>query len=657
MSLKILDYGNPKPFRNTIGKPRQLAWPVNAFRVTLPKPSAHGSGGGLNPFEHVVLKVLDAGGIGDAREAKAIAAATCIPHDLVQDVLLRLQDKGFIDEYHEIVAESRDRWERKADEERKPSAFVTALVFRELASGKILPFVHILDDQHPLKKNEEEEFKFKQIWEGKANKANKANRNTPPTPKEIISALRQMKKRSELFGDGKHLPPVKQITITEKPELYYLNCPIAIQKSDGEFRIADPFGNGFSLPLETSFRELLETDVKLSDWFIEWKNNLHTPRQSKKEDNRPKEPFENDVCQARYPQLVANLRIGRSVEKIYASLEWALFYHCNAASVNTVVSRLRLLNVTQQQQEFKTAAAALGLDIPKYDLASVPEGKLIDFLSGKAEMTTVLAIAILQSQEALKRVAVKFPNFLSRLKEIKCARDETQHGKRKKRENDELLPVEAIMREVIHILLPEITFSDTPKNAEDKDAAADARLDARTSIQGEFGFRLFNKMDENLQERLIAAERFFLSCKDGDDAQSFVSDLYAATQTAFRPHLTGARLPLLRESELIDSAAEKAAVAGLGELQETLRTVGRKKLKKTLQGNDQTLGACVVAFLLISDEETLQSIADAQPAFLADIAELIVKRGHGNTALPLAKDKITTLRSHTYTTIKTLLEK
>jgi hypothetical protein len=651
MSLKILDYGNPKPFRNTIGKPCQLAWPVNAFRVTLPKPSADGDGGGLNPFEHVVLEVLDAGGIGDAREATAIAAATCIPHDLVQDVLLRLQDKGFIDKYHEIVAESRDRWERKADEELKPSAFVTALAFRELASGKILPFVHIHDDQHPLKKNEEEEFKFKRIWE------DKSNRNNPPSPKDIISALRQMKKRSELFGEEKHLPPIRQITITEKPELYYLNCPIAIQKSDEEFRIADPFGNGFSLPLEMTFRKLWETDDKLEKWFMEWKQSLRVPQQSKKDDNRPKEPFENEVCQARYPELVAHLRTGRSVEKIYASLEWALFYHCNAASVNTVVSRLRLLNATQQSEELSTAAAALGFDVPKFAFAHVPDGKLDDFISGKAEMATVRAIAILQSQEPLKRIAVEFPNFLLRIKELKCARDETQHGKRKKRENDGPLPIEAFMREVIRILHPEITFSDTPKNAEDKDAAADARLDARTSIQGEFGFRLFNKMDENLQELLIAAERFFLSCKNGGDAQSFVSDLYAATQTAFRPHLTGILPPFLRESELITSAEKKAAVADFRELPKTFCNVRIEMLRKTLQGDDQTLGACVVAFLLITDVETLQSIAGTQPAFLADIAELIVKRGHGNTALPLAKDKITTLRSHTYTTIKTLLEK
>ena len=41
------------------------------------------------------------------------------------------------------------------------------------------------------------------------------------------------------------MPPIQQITIIAEPEFYHLDCPIAIQKSDSEFRIADPFGNGF----------------------------------------------------------------------------------------------------------------------------------------------------------------------------------------------------------------------------------------------------------------------------------------------------------------------------------------------------------------------------------------------------------------------------
>ena len=41
--LKLLDYGKPNPFSGIIGKPRKLAWPVHAYRLTLPNVSNDGN--------------------------------------------------------------------------------------------------------------------------------------------------------------------------------------------------------------------------------------------------------------------------------------------------------------------------------------------------------------------------------------------------------------------------------------------------------------------------------------------------------------------------------------------------------------------------------------------------------------------------------------
>ena len=59
--LKLLDYGKPNPFSGIIGRPRNLAWPVHVYRVTLPKVSNDGDG--LNAFERVILKLLDLFGV------------------------------------------------------------------------------------------------------------------------------------------------------------------------------------------------------------------------------------------------------------------------------------------------------------------------------------------------------------------------------------------------------------------------------------------------------------------------------------------------------------------------------------------------------------------------------------------------------------------
>jgi len=652
MSLKLLDYGRVNPFGETIGRPNRLAWPVDAYRVTLPQVSDDGDG--LNPFERVILNLLDAVG---AMGAQALADETRIPLDLVKGILLRLQDRGVIDEYHFAIERQCDNLR---DQERKKHLFVTALLFRELATGKILPFVQILDERNPLRQREEEKF-IKMI------SVNQAHKRCAPTQRDVISALRAMKRRSSAIGRDEKMPAVLQITITRSPESYHLECPIAVQKSDGEFRIADPFGTGFSLILESAFAQLLEQDTGLSEWLLKWKQSLSNPRppKSEKSDERAKEPFENDTNWQRYPKLVASLRPPqntgiRPIQKIHASIEWALFYACCRRPFEDTIKKLKFAEQTDHPELLGNAAQRVGLEPPDFGFRFVLEGKLIAFQNGQADFRTVLAIAILQAEKdeshPLRRIASSHPDLISRLLKIKTTRDEKGHGKGGADAPDTELPADSFMREIVHALLPDIIFADTPIARTDKETRADSLLDARASIQSEFGFRAFNRLGANLQDRLVHGERFWLGINDCADASTFAYDLYAALQAEFRQKLFGKLPPDVRDSEFINAAQTKTQENGLGELPDCLRTVQPLRIRQTLLGSDPTLGACVVAFLLMCDGYTLRSIADSQPTFIPDIAQVITARRHGNEPLPLPKADIAKLRKVTYSTIKTLLE-
>ena len=133
-------------------------------------------------------------------------------------------------------------------------------------------------------------------------------------------------------------------------------------------------------------------------------------------------------------------------------------------------------------------------------------------------------------------------------------------------------------------------------------------------------------------------------------------DLYAALQANFRLRLLGNLAPEITDSEFITTADKNARNSDLGDLPVCLRTVPAVKIREALQGNDPTLGSCVVAFLLMSDDDTLGAIADSQPTFINDIADVIIKRGHGNEPLRLSKADIAKLRKASYKTIKTLIE-
>jgi len=654
MSLKLLDYGRPKPFGETIGRPSRLAWPVNAYRVTLPKASDDGDG--LNPFERVILKLLDAVG---AMGARALADETRIPPDLVKGILLRLRDRALIDEHNVILKRRGDNHE---GQEEKVPVFVTALLFRELVTGKILPFLHLLDDTNPLQKKEDEDKYFRLIhWDD-------AHKKNPPAPRDVISALRAMQKRSKAFGNDDKIPAVQQITIVPQPEMHYLDCPIAIQKSDSEFRIADPFGNGFSLILESAFEQLLEQDSKLTGWLSKWKEALRNPRPPKPDDPdaRPKEPFENDTNWHRYPKLVATMRPSRNtpfrpISKIHASLEWALFYACCRRPFEDAIGKLKFTGQSEHSALLENAAQSVRLELPEFGFRPIPAGKLLDFRNHQAELGTVLAIAILQAEKdeshPLRRIASSHPDLISRLLGIKRKRDEKGHGKGGPDAPEEELPDEPFMRKTVHALLPDIGFADMSVAGSDKDARADSLLDARASIQSEFGFKAFHRLGPNLQDRLIHAERFWLSRKDGVDALVFACDLYAAVQSAFGKQLVGKLPPDVSDSEFVNVAGKKSADANLCEaLPECLRTVKTMAIRQTLQGDGQTLGSCVIAFLLMSDSDTLRVIADSQPSFMRDIENVIARRRHGNEPLPLPKEDIGELRKASYSTIKTLSE-
>ena len=649
--LRLLDYGQPNPFGGIIGRPRNLAWPVSAYRVTLPRTLSNDDG--LNPFERVILKLLDAVGVMDAR---TLADETRIPLDLVKSILLRLQDKALIDDHNAIIEQEcndSDGWEDRAP------VFGTALLFRELATGKILPFLHWLDDTNPLRKKESEEKHFRSIhW-------NDVRKKNTPTQRDVINALRAMKRRSAAFGRDEKMPAVQQIAISNLPEIYQLNCPIAIQKSDAEFRIADPFGNGFSLILEKTFEQLLEQDDKLAGWLRDWKHSLSNLR-IQKLDEKPKEPFDSEANRQCYPKLIANLRPSRnmpfrSIAQIYASIEWALFYAGYRRPFEHVITRLKFTAQAEHSALLAESAEKVGLAPPKLSFRPIREGKLIDFQSEKAELETVLAIAILQANvdesHPLRRIAASHINFIDRLLDIRNKRGEKAHGKGGTDALEKELSDDPFMREIIHKLVPEIVFSDTPVVAQDKDVRADSLLDARASIQNEFGFKIFNRLGANQQDRLVHAERFWLSCESDDDALGFVSDLYAAVQSLFGVALTGKLPPDIDDTELIKTAENKAVDAGLcKEFPGSMNRVKPSAIRQTLQGSSQTLGACVITFLLMADDDTLSALSKSHPSFVTDIANIISKRGHGNEPLPLPKDDIATLRKSAFATIKILME-
>jgi len=652
--VKLLDYGHIYPFGPIAGTKKDLAWPVTGYRITLPQTNKGESF--VNPFERLILRFIDA----DMQITEdLLAEETCLPQALVHGIIIRLQEHGYLDEHKHIAAEKKKNWEEGLSV--STDNYVTAIVFQDMLKGNLLPFIHFISENTPLKLViDDDPLKyFKRLHYDESKKY------PPPTPQDVLQALHEMKTRGKHRGEIYITPSISQINVMPQKEIFYLSCPIAIQKNDGDFRIADPFGNGYSMFLENIFSDLLEKDDNLAQWYQGWVSNLGR-NFSGSDEERTRYSFDTPELRSKYPELILNLRPGkqrafRSLAKIYASFEWTLFYFCRQFPCDAIVQMMKRMDEETMGERLLQISTQLGFNAKKF--LFVRPGKLLDYLNGKAEMPTLIGIALMLAEQTearafLRRLAEKHPNFFDRIKEIKENRDSIEHGAMKQLPDRELAD-DPLLKETILILLPDVVFEQKTAVVHSGERAFDMKVAARNSIQSCFSFGTYNRMGDVMQQRLISAEMFLgLNEKQEqfDNVMPFVCDLYAAVQIAFRPHLYEDLPPVVSDCNLISLASEKIAEAGFSALPDYFRHVNMSRIEKTLQGQDQSLGAAAVAFILVSKQEQLSTIAMNQPEFFSDIAEIAVVRGHGNEIISKTRTELLKLKKSIYTTIKTLME-
>ena len=644
-TVKMLDFGISFSGDARMAKPRKIAWPVKAYRVTLPD-STFGNQSGLNPFEELVMTFLEIEGpVSEER----LSEETCIPEDFVKGVLLRLQDKAFIDNRNAIIESA------KRDNGQK---FKSAMIFQELVEGKVLPFVYY--NQQPMTKREET---GQYCW-----KMAKGEERLFPevTPDDVLKAIKTQRRHDKAYGESSAIPAVSLIRVSPSHEYYHLDCPIGVRPSDGEFRIGNPFGSGYSLVLEGVFLRKLDEDGYLEGWLNSWRENLKQSHENEPDDCLL-QPYESKRCKSLYPRLIPNLKPNkygiRSIEKIYSSIEWALFYVNERVDSRHAIDVLQLTNPAETPLLLEDAAKAIGLEVPKRGFLRVQPYSIENYLEEVPEMPTALAICMLMAKNdeahPLRSFAETNPDAVIRLYQIKKERDIKAHGKGKGARGGTESRNDLFMRELVHALLPEVSFSvDQASQAAKADSYADARFEARSNLLSQFGYASFNtKLSSLTQDRLVDAECFWMGFSEGEDALPFVGDLYAALQSEFSRRVEPAGIRSTTDKDLADLMSTRARELGIYPLPDALSTVRPNNIRKALQGLDETtLGALIVAYILATDAETIEMILDRSKTFFRDASEIIVARGHLNEARAFSKEEVDQLREIAYRTITALVE-
>lgn len=652
--MRVLDFGQADPFEGLIGRPRDVAWPVHAFRVSMPYRRRGAQD--LDPFEQVVLQMIEIEGLYTER---ALAEVVSLPTALVRNVLTKLRGREIIDSSNRIIELSREAWKVR----NQTSEFVSAVLFKELVGGHLLPHLHVVSHDAPLRFRNisEERFIRKMIHSTQSAKP------VGPSPKEVLDVMRLMRRRDSFLQEQSQLPAVDQIRVLDDPEFYYLHCRIGISGRDAKTRLADPFAKRLSFELSESFDRALLTDESLQKWVDKWRSDLvMSPKKTPTTDEGSairgtygqSSPFRELVDFLEMPPEQAF----RSLASTFASLEWCLYFVSQLHDPMLTITRIRFFNEGEFEKRVVEALDVVGLLHQSETFHPIKRGKIDDYLQRRPEIDTVLTICIFQAQldqaHPLRRLAQRNPRFLLDVRELARLRGQEAHGGEVFTwENDHQRWSEFLQKSVT-TLLPSVNF-EAGSPVVRLDEYSNLKLLARNSMTARLGHRCLSEIGPTAEEALLKAEMFGQAEVKDRNAIGFIINLCAALQAVFEQTCDrdrGIREFRETESELIVAAATRADRFRLEGFGASLQTVGPRKLRKALQGGESSLGALVITFLLLAKDSDLMWLADHDTTILQTCSDLLSLRGHGNQRVSLSDQEVQSLLEKAMRTISKLIE-
>ena len=304
-------------------------------------------------------------------------------------------------------------------------------------------------------------------------------------------------------------------------------------------------------------------------------------------------------------------------------------------------------------------------------LLRVAPGRVRRLRDGGVDLQALLAVTLAAAAEGqehpLRLLAASFPNWLGFLRELKTMRDAGAHGQSRTAGSKRLKELREGTYRSIELLLPGLKREVVVVPARTRptmERAHDARRQAISRLEDCFGVRWYAGLDTNMAELLIQVELATASLPSGIsgpvNAIRTINNLASVLQA-----LVHARQPVtdheLGHGESSRETAKRRAVkAGLltegAELPPGLANVNPRRLHEALQGRSPTLGAGLMALLILAPLEWLHNLAVASRGFLELCTRVLDLRGHGNRPVFMPSEDVLKLKDEVYTACDALME-
>lgn len=682
---------------------RDLGWPCDAHRVAIPIRPA----GRLNIFEVTVLRLLDTARL----DEHALARTTCLDVSLVKLVCSRLRDLGMLEEQNEISALGRTLLSKVEDEELEyevrtifrervgntllPIVYSGGLRYEELSKWSDR---HAEIAKTTRKGARAVHLRLLRVTDGP--------NPVPPTMADVLWATNRHKELSRQYSVLRsgvapcpHVVHAHQINVDPNPDPVFLRCRVVVPATSDDYRIGDPFGYGYSDTLRRAYEGVRAVDAGEREFIHRLREDSLTVRPhrpSAKAEDRAAERavmtrLSDSVSQhghlfRRLRQAERELRRSRKPPR-NVDEEAHFAYHGQQAAqslaealeaaLGKVMVKSRpaacetLLSGHGQTHEdnrllLEKLAKRLGLGTDGIGgLLRVPPGRIRGLRDGVVDLQALLAVAIgaaaEEQEHPLRPLASAFPDWLLFIRELKAMRDAGAHGQSTAAGSKRLETLREGTYRSIELLVPGLRRGAVELHEEGEEhsdyGAHDARRKAITRLEDRFGVQWYAGVNTDSAELLIQIElataRLNANTEEPVNVGRIINDLASLLQSVVHAQQAQAERGRSEPSRPREMAGSRAVESGLlasgEELPEAIATVNPRRLSEALRGLSPTLGASVVAFIILSPLERLQRMAVASPGFLQLVARVLDARGHGNGPVLMSCDEFLTLKDEIYT--------
>jgi hypothetical protein len=680
-----------------------ILWPCHAFKVSIPIYTDRK----LNILEETVLRLCGS----ERADAERLSEITCLDKEMVSFILNRLFQLGYLSDRFEVTKKANyllEKWDEGKQE------YVSATVYVDLIGGSLLPVVISNETKiDTLISRDKEYINFQVGSTGSPTKMralllqyDESHTKRTPTPEEIVLTIKRHKrlhKRFSVLHDFKgNMPNFFQegnaITVHDSPELIYLNCSVIIQQGNPDFLITEGFGYGFSSAFRKAFIAKAQTNKMLENWISELKGKgLITKIEDKPFKNKEEVILDNpSTLLTPYPEIMAKLELAESnyidimkatpsstsqeydiKEKIsqffsglYDALEWTFRQVVHENPAEPWEDVLAAQSKIHNKSLLIGFATKIGLLIPNSELSIldlVPE-KMKRYTNGTIEMQPLIALALAgaahDTNHPLSRLVAYSRSSLQFIERLKEYRDKAKHGLGASMDFsiEELTNYRNTTRQMIMELIPSRLNTREKSQESNNNDIDQLRLETRIKIESYFGLSVIQTMPHDLLEELTKIELYVGHLeRDSETRITALNSIASALQIALYQAFSENSNTIDPKSDIKSMAKNKALEANFvllsDQLPPSIQTVNTKRIIQALNGINTTLGANLLAFLLLIDSEKLASLARSQPDMLLFICRVIEIRGHGNQlSVELNNNEMKKIKDEAYKIIKLLKE-